>query len=294
MKAYLQGTTTFVLLCLLGVATASAQTNPHASHSPSPSPSPSPTPTATRSPAASPQTGGKGSGQENLSPKKGWPSPVDDEMKHTFLLADVLEFRPARDGGDFRWDVEGWYGGDFNRLWFKSEGERDTAFKAEYDIDFQLLYGRFVKRYYDFQIGVRAEMHSFRGTNVTRVHAVVGIEGLVPYRYDVEAAMFVSHQGDVSGRVTVNRDFLLTQRWILQPRIETNIAAQRVERFGVGSGLNNVEAGLRLRYEFRHRKVGPYVGVSFERSFFGTADLVRQDGGDPSQVRFVAGVRLWR
>ena len=296
MKAYLRAAPTFVLLCLLSVATASAQTNPHASHAPSPSPSssPSPTPSAIPSPAASAQTGGKGSGQENLLPKKDWPSPVDDEMQHTYVLADVLEFRPAHDGGDFRWDVEGWRGGDFNRLWFKSEGERGTAFKAEYDIDLQLLYGRFVKRYYDFQVGVRAETHSFRGTNVTRAHAVVGIEGQIPYRYELETALFVSHQGDVSGRVSLTRDYLMTQRWILQGRFETNIAAHRVERFGVGRGLNNVEAGLRLRYEFRQRKVGPYFGVSFERSFFGTADLVRQDGGDPSQVRFVVGVRLWR
>jgi copper resistance protein B len=57
--------------------------------------------------------------------------------------------------------------------------------------------------------------------------------------------------------------------------------------------LNNIEAGLRLRYEFR-RKYGPYIGVSYDRSFFGTADLVRQDGGDPKQLRFVAGVRIWR
>jgi copper resistance protein B len=307
MKTHLLRTAfPLAFVCLLGAATASAQTDPHAGHAPSPTPSPSarptprPTPAAAPAPAATPsntpaaQTGGEGSGQGNLSPGEDWPSPVDDEMKHTFLLADVLEIRPGRDGSDFRWDVEGWHGGDFNRVWFKSEGESDTAFKAEYDVDLQLLYGRFVKRFYDFQVGARVETHGSRGSNATRVHAVVGLEGLVPYRYEFESALFVSHRGDVSGRVSFTRDYLLTQRWVLQGRVETNVAAQRVERFGVGRGLNNVEAGLRLRREFHRRKVGPYFGVSFERSFFGTADLVRQDGGDPSQVRFVAGVRLWR
>lgn len=290
MRAYASTTLSLILVCLLGAATTSAQTAPGPAPTPSQTPSAMPTPTPS---APSRQAGGQGSGQGNLSPGKDWPNPVDDEMKHTFVLADVLEYRPARDGGDFRWDVEGWRGGDFNRLWFKSEGERDTAFKADYDIDLQLLYGRFIKKYYDFQVGVRVETQSFRGANVTRAHAVIGIEGLVPYRYEFESALFISHQGDVSGRVSFTRDFLLTQRWILQPRFEANMAAQRVARFTTGKGLSNIESGLRLRYETR-RKFGPYVGISYDRSFFGTADLVRQDGGDPKQLRFVAGVRVWR
>lgn len=108
-----------------------------------------------------------------------------------------------------------------------------------------------------------------------------------------ESALFISQNGDVSSRISASRDYLVTQRLILQPRIETNIAAQRVERFTTGRGLNNIEAGLRLRYEFS-RKFAPYFGISFDRSFFGTADLVRQDGGDPSQVHFVMGLRMWR
>lgn len=231
--------------------------------------------------------------QENLDPKQDWPSPVDDRQRYTFILADVLEYRPKGDDSDFRWDVEGWHGGDFNRLWFKSEGERNTALKADYDIDAQLLYGRFVRKYYDFQVGLRAETQKYQSRNVTRAHAVIGIEGLVPYRYEFESALFVSQNGHLSGRVSFTRDLLITQRLILQPRLETNVAAQRVERFTVGRGLNNIEFGMRLRYEFR-RKFGPYAGISFDRSFFGTADLVRQEGGDPSQIRFVVGIRMWR
>ena len=231
--------------------------------------------------------------QDNLDPQQSWPSPVDDRERYTFILADVLEYRPQGRESDFRWDIEGWHGGDFNRLWFKSEGEQNTAFKAEYDIDAQLMYGRFIRKYYDFQVGLRAETQSYQGRNVTRAHAVVGLEGLVPYRYDFESALFISQHGDISGRVSFTRDLLVTQRLILQPRFESNIAAQRVERFTMGRGLNNIEFGLRLRYEIR-RKFGPYAGISFDRSFFGTADLVRQEGGDPGQIRFVVGLRMWR
>lgn len=226
-----------------------------------------------------------------------WPAPVNDQEHRLFTLIDVLEYRPKTGGGggsasDYRWDIEGWYGGDYNRLWFKSEGQQDSAFKADYDVDFQLLYGRFIQKYYDFQIGPRVETQSFRGRNVTRGFASIGIQGLVPYSYELEANVFIDEKGNVSGRLTLTKDLLLTQRLILQGRFETNLAVQRVVEFTTGSGLNNLEFGVRLRYEIR-REFAPYIGISLDRSFGETATLVRQEGGDPSQVRFVAGVRAW-
>lgn len=232
----------------------------------------------------------------NLSPQPGWPSPVDDAEKRTMVLVDVLEYR-ARTGGtesgtDYRWDIEGWYGGDYNRIWFKSEGQRDTAFKADYDVDFQLLYGRFIQKYYDFQVGGRVETQSFRGRNVTRGLAAIGIEGLVPYSYQIEPTLFIDQNGAVSARLAATKDLFMTQRLILQLRFETNAAIQRVEEFTTGSGLNNLEFGIRVRYEIR-RGFAPYIGVSLDRSFGETATLVRQEGGTPSQVRLAMGLRMW-
>jgi copper resistance protein B len=231
-----------------------------------------------------------------FSPPGDWPAPVNDQERRLFTLIDVLEYRPNTGGSrghdDYRWDIEGWYGGDYNRLWFKSEGQKDTAFKADYDVDFQLLYGRFIRKYFDLQMGGRVETQSFKGSNVTRGLGVIGIEGLVPYNYDFESSLFIDQNGAVSARLAFTKDLLLTQRLILQTRFETNAAIQRVEEFTTGSGLNNLEFGGRLRYEIR-RWFAPYVGISFDRSFGETATLVRQDGGSPSQVRFVLGVRAW-
>lgn len=225
-----------------------------------------------------------------------WPAPVNDQEHRLFTLVDVLEYRPktggSQGGDDYRWDIQGWYGGDYNRLWFKSEGQRDTAFKADYDVDFQLLYGRFIQKYYDFQIGPRVETQSFRGSNVTRGLAVIGIEGLVPYNYEFESSLFIDQNGALSARLSFNKDMLLAQRLILQTRFETNAAVQRVEEFTTGSGLNNLELGFRLRYEIR-REFAPYVGISLDRSFGETATLVREEGGTSSQIRFVAGIRMW-
>ena len=219
---------------------------------------------ASASSSGSPAFAGGSSNQQPPAPERfppqGWPMPVGDQMPRTFVLADVIDVTPDGDHSDISWDAEGWHGGDYNRLWFKSEGEQSFT-RAERSIDAQLLYGRFIKKHYDVQIGGGVQTATFQGRNVTRGQAVVGVEGFVPYRYDLETLLFISQDGDVSGRVTFLRDYLITQRVVLQPRVETNIAAQRVEEFSVGSGLNNIEVGVRLRYEIR-REFGPYVGLS--------------------------------
>lgn len=227
-----------------------------------------------------------------LYPREDWPLPMDDRMRHFFFLADVLEVQPDGDDSEARWDIESYYGGDFNRIWFKSEGEKSVTDGDDYHLDAQVLYGRFFAKYYDFQIGLRGETTDFIGRNRTRAHAVIGIEGVVPYQFAIEPLLFISHEGDISARFTATRDLLLTQRLILQGRVETAVAIQDAEEFGVASGINNVELGVRLRYEIR-REFAPYVGISWSRSVAETEDLVRSRGEDPSQLRFVAGVRLW-
>lgn len=310
MKIFTQITTFSAFIFITGILTVSAQTpSPTPKEMPMdmkmemPSPTPTPSPKKTemdmkmpmKMPSPTPVVPDEDEANKPPIPPfpapKSWGKPVADERPHSFILADLLEFSPKGGDSSFRWDTEGWYGGDFNRIWFKSEGETSTVEK-DYSADFQLLYGRFIKTYYDFQIGGRVQTNTFRGKNATRVQGVVGIEGFVPYKYEIEAAAFVDPKGNVSGRFTASRDYLITQRLVLQPRFETNLAIQKVERFKTGRGLNDIEVGLRLRYAVR-REFAPYIGVSYERSFFETADLVRADGGSPSQLRFVMGVRLW-
>lgn len=274
--------------------------NPTVTPSPTPMPMEMPTPMVTptpkplmvEKPTPSPTVAGETQTLPNLKPDKDFGEPVSDNERYGSILFDVLEFRPGRGGdSDFRWDLESWYGTDKNRFFYKSEGERNTAFKADYDIDLQFLYSRLISPYFNFQTGVRFETQTFRGANVTRPQAVVGFEGLAPYFIELESGIFIDPKGNVSGRLSLTKDILFTNRLIMQTRFETNAAIQRVERFTTGKGLNNIELGFRFRYEIR-RKFAPYVGVTFDRSFFETAKLVRQEGGDPSQIRFTAGVRM--
>lgn len=203
------------------------------------------------------------------------------------VMIDQLEAR-IHDGRDgYLWDAQGWYGGDIDKLWIKTEGEGSFGEKTE-EAEVQALWSRAITPWFDVQAGLR---YDFR-PDPERGHLVLGLQGLVPYQFEVDAAAFVSDEGDVSARLEAEYDLLITQRLILQPRAEVNLAAQEVRELGVGSGINDVELGLRLRYEFA-REFAPYVGVEWERKLGETADFARDEGEGVDDLFFVTGVRIW-
>lgn len=201
-----------------------------------------------------------------------------------FNLAE-LQVRDGKDG--YRWDGEAWFGGDINRLWLKTEGE--GAFREGVDsAEIQALYSRAIGPYFNLQAGVR---HDFQPTP-NRTYATVGFEGLAPYQFEVEGAAFISQKGDILGRLEGYYDQRITQRIILQPRVELNLAAQDVPENRIGAGLTDAELGLRLRYEIA-REFAPYIGVSYQAKTGRTADYARADGKAATSTSFVAGVRFW-
>ena len=102
----------------------------------------------------------------------------------------------------------------------------------------------------------------------------------------------VSEDGDFSAGFEAEYDLLLSQRLIFQPRFETRIALQEVEKYGVGKGVNDIELGARLRYEIL-REFAPYIGVSWSRKLGETKDLAQDEGEDIDVISFVAGLRVW-
>jgi len=121
---------------------------------------------------------------------------------------------------------------------------------------------------------------------------VIGVQGLAPYLFGFEPALYISDRGEVSAQLTASFDLLLTQRLVLQPRFEGAVSLQGDDRFGTGKGVNDIELGLRLRYEIR-REFAPYIGVSWGRAFGETARIVRGEGEEEDVLSFVAGLRLW-
>jgi len=206
----------------------------------------------------------------------------------SFLQVERFEYQTNGPSGTVLWDAQGWVGGDYNRFWVKTEGEYSGATDNLEEGEIQALYSSAISPYFDFQAGVRQDLQP--GARPT--FAVVGIQGLAPYWFEIDTALFISHDGGLSARVETEYELRLTQRLIFQPRAELNFAFEDVPDLAIGSGLSTAEAGARLRYEFK-REFAPYAGVSWGRAVGGTADFLRRDGRDPGGLSFVAGVRLW-
>ena len=203
-----------------------------------------------------------------------------------WFQGDRLEVQSRAGDDSYLWDVQGYYGGPTRRLWFKSEGEGAFGERID-DAEVQALYSQAISPYWDLQVGARQDV-----AGVETTHAVIGIQGLVPYLFEIDAAMFVSHRGDITARVEAELDQRITRRLILQPRAQVNMSAQNMPRLGIGSGIDAVEVGVRLRYEFI-REFAPYIGVEQSWRIGRGADFARAAGEDSSVTNYVIGVRFW-
>jgi copper resistance protein B len=216
---------------------------------------------------------------------------MGEPMIHGMFLAEQFEYGVNGGSNPVTWDVTSWVGGDWNRIWFKSEGEMPTA-ELGVEGEAQLLYSRLIAPFWEFQVGMRGDLVAESGSTQGRGLLVVGLEGLAPYWFEIEPAIFVSHGGDVSARLRAAYDLFVTQRLIAQSSFEANVAVQSVPEFGVGSGFADIELGLRLRFEVV-RECAPYVGVSWKQTFAETARLRRDARLGSRDLRGIAGIRFW-
>lgn len=212
--------------------------------------------------------------------------PVHDNTIQSFVLFNRLEAFDAEAGTGVEWEGQAWFGTDLNKIWLRSEGERSGGHTETAGVE--VLYGRAIAPWWDVVAGVR---HDFKPGD-SRDFAAIGIIGLAPYKFEVEATAYIGESGQTAARLEVEYETLLTNRLILQPLVEVNLYGQNDEQRGIGSGLSTAEFGLRLRYEIR-REFAPYVGVVHERAFGRTADFRRNEREDVNDTRLVAGIRIW-
>jgi copper resistance protein B len=183
-------------------------------------------------------------------------------------------------------ELEAWYGNDYNKAWVKVEGERrgGTLEAARTE----LLWDRAFATFWSTQLGIRHDS----GEGKSRDWLAFGVQGLAPYWFETEATAYWRPGSGLAARLNAKYEVLFTPRLILEPEIGANLYSRADPERGTGSGLSDINAGLRLRYEFT-RQFAPYVGVTWSRQFGRTADITRQRGGDRSEVQAVAGVRFW-
>ena len=201
---------------------------------------------------------------------------------HMFMLE--TDYGRNDDGSVASWDWEGWVGTDENKLWLKSEGELSDGKLEEAEI--WGLYSRNVATFWDAQVGLRYDMKPDPLAYLT-----LGFTGLAPYFFETEAHLFISENGDLTGRIRQENDFLLTQKLVLQPYAEANLSAQEVPEQEIGAGLADAKIGLQTRYEIT-RKFAPYVDVHYGRKFGETSAIAKSNGEEDDELVGSVGLRL--
>lgn len=213
--------------------------------------------------------------------------PLQDDKVFYTAMVERLEYR-SHEGEEFLlWDFTAWLGNDYNKVYLESEGEHEIGHQTEAS-QIELLYSRNIASFWDLQGGVRYDIRPVP----ERFFAVLGLQGLAPQWFEVEADLFLSENADISAKLEVEYDILLSQRLILQPRAELKAAVQAVEEYGIGAGLNQFELDLRLRYEVT-RKFAPYVGLSWARKVGETANLAEREGEKESKLFLLVGLKFW-
>ena len=204
----------------------------------------------------------------------------------TKVMFDQLELHNADGSNPWIVEAQAWIGNDVNKFWLKTDVEnRDGEIE---EVEVQALYSRAIAPYWDLQMGIR---HDLKPTP-TRTWGVLGVQGLAPYFFEVDAALFVGESGKTALRISAEYELLFTQKLILSPELAANLYGQNDWEAGTGSGLSDIAAGLRLRYEIK-REFAPYIGVNWSKQFGATADLAEHKGESARDTTLVAGVRIW-
>lgn len=203
------------------------------------------------------------------------------------VMIDRFEYHSQKGRDGYSWEGEAWYGGDYDRLWLKSKGEGGFGGALD-EAEVQALWSHAIDPWFNLQTGVRYDLRPAPG----RAHLAVGVQGLAPYMFEIDVAAFLSDRGGLSARIEAECDQRITNRLILQPRAEIDLAAQDTRAIRIGSGVSSIEAGLRLRYQFVP-EFAPYLGVEYERNVGNTARFSRAAGEGAGGWRAVFGVRAW-
>ncbi len=218
-------------------------------------------------------------------PMLGEKEAVLDDQIFAMVLFDELEYAKGREGQSLGWQVQAWIGRDYNKLWIKSEGDRENG-RASGNVE--AMWSRAFAAFWDWQVGIR---HDF-GSPPSRQWLALAVQGTAPYWFDIAASAYIGPNGRTAARFKSDYTFRLSQTTFLSPEIEVNAYGKAEPERGIGSGLSDVSFGLRLRHEIR-REIQPYIGVTWGRKLGNTAHMTRDAGEDVIERNVVAGVRFW-
>lgn len=227
-------------------------------------------------------------------PPDDYPQPVPDDKLFVFTLFEQLEYRIAIDddtADHLGWEAQGWIGGDFNKFWWKHEGEAVFDGRDEGGSSTDLLYSRLIAPFWNLQIGAQYANEWESDDYDDRWSGVIALQGLAPYKFELDNSLYISEEGDFTYRLEAEYNIRITQRLVLQPRAELGFAFQDVPERDLGAGMTDANLDLRLRYEVI-REFAPYIGVRYQTLVGETDNIAEAAGRDSEQLFFIAGVRF--
>lgn len=186
------------------------------------------------------------------------------------------------------WDADFFYGTDALKFRLLTSGEYSIDGQAYEKLENQLVGQVPISTFFDVQAGIRVDTPE----GPDRTYAVLGITGLAPQWFEVDASVYVSKGGKASAELDASYELLLTNYWILIASLDTTVAFNEDKEIGVGKGLVSSEVGLRLSYDLIDRTFSPYIGVVHERKYGDTAALSRTAGSSTEDWFATVGARL--
>jgi len=205
------------------------------------------------------------------------------------LQMEQLEYRRGDEGEKVAaWNGDAFVGTDEVKLRWLGQGEYNTKAKLFEKFENRLVLQAPVSDFFDVKGGVRLDTP--KGTD--RWYGVLGLTGLAPQWFEVDADFFISETGDTSARLDVEYELLLTNHLILTPSADINVAFSDDREIEIGAGVSGVELGARLSYDLVDRRLSPYLGVVYERKLGKTADFVRANDDDVEGWRAVIGTKF--
>ncbi len=214
-------------------------------------------------------------------------------MHYGRFLLDRMEYVfTGEEKKVFSYEATGWYGGDYQRVWLEAEGEHDSGSSKGGEIErLDIMYGRLISPFWNLRAGA-----GYKGTygpdSDERFFGVIGLKGLAPFVFEVDSNLRISNRGEVLVDLEAEYDIWITQKIVLQPRLDASFSFNRIEFMGIGPGFDNLALSARLRYEIS-REFAPYIGVSWQTRTGGSRDIARREGEPRDVTRFFGGFRLW-
>lgn len=223
-----------------------------------------------------------------------FPETVPDDRIYVFTFLERFEYRVANDNSPdhLGWEAQGWVGSDFNKFWWKNEGEAVFEGTDEAEMETDLLYARLLTPFWYFQAGIQyASEWPVSEDYEDRWSAVIAVQGLSPYKFELDNSLYLSEDGDMTFEVDAERDIRITQRLVIQPSVTLGISAQDIPERNLGTGITDINMDLRLRYEIK-REFAPYLGLRYRFLVGDTANWAEAAGSDTEHLFFFFGLRF--